>query len=90
MSGIQSQQHPISGRQGIRILFVWLSVLLPILCGTRAGAQERPLDELRRINEGVDALIKRVSPSVVQNFESLFRGGSLAKPERPTLAKFAR
>lgn len=66
MSEIQSQQHPISGRQVIRILFVWLSVLLPILCGTRAGAQERPLDELRRINEGVDALIKRVSPSVVQ------------------------
>jgi serine protease Do len=66
MFGLRSQHRRVSGRQGLRVLFVCLSLLLPILSGTRTFAQEPPLDELRRIDEGVDALIKRVSPSVVQ------------------------
>src|ERR1700739_1616510 len=66
MSHLPSQHHRVSGRQGKKALFVWFAFLLPMLSGTRAGAQERSLEELRRIDEGVDALIKRVSPSVVQ------------------------
>jgi serine protease Do len=66
MLDLRWQYSRASGRQAARLLLVWLFVLSPILSGTRAGAQERPLEELRRIDEGVDALIKRVSPSVVQ------------------------
>jgi serine protease Do len=39
---------------------VWLG------CGNGALGQERPGDELRKVNEAVQALIKKVSPSVVQ------------------------
>jgi serine protease Do len=34
--------------------------------GSHAMAQERATDELRKLNESVDALIRKVSPSVVQ------------------------
>jgi serine protease Do len=47
---------------------VWTGVLLVCL-GPAAGvgrAQDRALDDLRRLNQSVDALIKKVSPSVVQ------------------------
>jgi serine protease Do len=65
MSELRSQHHWVSGRQGIGLLFVCLSFFVPILSGS-ARAQLRPLDELRRLDESVGALIKRVSPSVVQ------------------------
>lgn len=66
MADFRSQHHRVSARQRLKVLSVGLSVLLALLSGMSAGAQERPLDELRRIDEGVDALIRRVSPSVVQ------------------------
>ena len=66
MSKLRSQHHRVSGPQGIRLLFVCLSLFVPILSGTSARAQQRPMDELRRFDESVGALIKRVSPSVVQ------------------------
>jgi serine protease Do len=64
MSMLRSQHHRVSGRQGL--LLVCLSLLVPILSGASARAQQRPMDELRRFDESVGALIKRVSPSVVQ------------------------
>jgi serine protease Do len=66
MSKLRSQHHRVSGPQGIRLVFVCLSLFVPILSGTSARAQQRPMDELRRFDESVGALIKRVSPSVVQ------------------------
>lgn len=36
------------------------------LCPSNARAQDRSLDHLRNLNQSVDALIKKVSPSVVQ------------------------
>jgi serine protease Do len=66
MSKLPSQHHRVSGRQGIRLLLGCLSLFVPILSGTIARAQQRPVDELRRLDESVGALIKRVSPSVVQ------------------------
>lgn len=66
MSDLRSQHRRVSPRQRIRLPFVGLSLLLALLFGMSAEAQERQFEELRRIDEGVDALIKRVSPSVVQ------------------------
>lgn len=44
-----------------------LSILLHLgPAATMAGAQDRSLDNLRNLNQSVDALIKKVSPSVVQ------------------------
>jgi serine protease Do len=46
-----------------------LAVLILVLLGCLAGiapAQERPMQDLQRLNQSVDALIKKVSPSVVQ------------------------
>src|SRR5690348_4095737 len=46
-----------------------LAVLIGVLMGCLAGialAQERPMQDLQRLNQSVDALIKKVSPSVVQ------------------------
>ena len=40
--------------------------LLMVFCGTSAAAQDRSDNTLRKLNESVDALIKKVSPSVVQ------------------------
>jgi len=65
MFELRSQQRRVSQRLGVRAALVCFSVVFPILSGANAAAQERPLEELRRIDEGVDALIKRVSPSVV-------------------------
>jgi serine protease Do len=42
-----------------------LPLLLISVC-SHASAQERSTDELHKLNESVDALIKKVSPSVVQ------------------------
>jgi serine protease Do len=44
------------------------ALLTMLLCCAAAGAQttDRSADTLRRLNESVDALIKKVSPSVVQ------------------------
>jgi serine protease Do len=49
----------------------WLLIAAAGLCSlsvlpSRAGAQEHSTDELRKMNESVDALIRRASPSVVQ------------------------
>lgn len=66
MSELRSQHHRASGRQGIWLLFVWLSLFIPILSGISAHAQQRPLNEFRRLDESAEGLIKRVSPSVVQ------------------------
>jgi serine protease Do len=41
-------------------------LLLFISACSHASAQERSVDELHKLNESVDALIKKVSPSVVQ------------------------
>lgn len=46
-----------------------LAVVIFVLCGyaaPMARAQDRSSEDLRRLNQSVDALIKRVSPSVVQ------------------------
>lgn len=47
-----------------------LAILLLLLVGsagiTTARAQDRSLDNLRNLNQSVDALIKKVSPSIVQ------------------------
>jgi serine protease Do len=66
MRELESQQYPDSGRAVVRAVFFSLSLLLPLLCCTRASAQQRPEEELRHLDESVDALVKRVSPSVVQ------------------------
>src|SRR5208283_1572552 len=66
MRELQSRQCRVSGRPVVRVVFFSLSLLLPLLCCTRASAQQRPEDELRHLDESVDALVKRVSPSVVQ------------------------
>ena len=47
-------------------LYVLCLPLLLISVCSHASAQERSADELRKLNESVDALIKKVSPSVVQ------------------------
>jgi serine protease Do len=47
-----------------RMLFCLMVPLVPM--GFQAMAQERATDELHKMNESVDALIKKVSPSVVQ------------------------
>lgn len=52
-------------RQFWRVLGL-VSLLSLGLCARNADAQDRSLDNLRNLNQSVDALIKRVSPSVVQ------------------------
>ena len=47
------------------ILAALIFVLMVSLVGI-AQAQERPMQDLQRLNQSVDALIKKVSPSVVQ------------------------
>jgi len=66
MRELRSRHWRVSGRQGIGVGFLWLALFVSLLSGTSARAQQQPADELSRLNESVDALIKRVSPSVVQ------------------------
>ena len=66
MHELRSRQYRVSGRPLFRVIFFSLSLLLPLICCARAGAQQRSEDELRRLDESVGALIKRVTPSVVQ------------------------
>src|SRR5260221_8695653 len=47
------------------LMALCLPLLLTSAC-PQAMAQERATDELHKLNESVDALIKKVSPSVVQ------------------------
>ena len=47
------------------LMALCLPLLLTSAC-PRAMPQERATDELHKLNESVDALIKKVSPSVVQ------------------------
>lgn len=49
-----------------RILLASLALCFLAPALVRAQAQSRTTDELRKLNESVDALIKRISPSVVQ------------------------
>jgi serine protease Do len=63
MPQFQLKQYRVSGPHGICALF---SLFVSILCSTGARAQQRPVDELRRLDESVNELVKRVSPSVVQ------------------------
>jgi serine protease Do len=63
MSRFRWEHYRVSGRQGIWVLS---SLFICILSGGSARAQQRPLDELRRLDESVHGLIKQVSPSVVQ------------------------
>jgi len=50
-------------RRAATVLF---SLALFLTASSRAQAQDRSTDALRRLNESVEALIRRVSPSVVQ------------------------
>jgi len=50
------------GRTALAAILLFFDVFL----GTIAGAQERNENTLRKFNDSVDALIKKVSPSVVQ------------------------
>ena len=52
-----------SARRTLHLLAVLIVLTLTAL---PAPAQDRPADTLHKFNESVDALIKRVSPSVVQ------------------------
>jgi serine protease Do len=53
-------------RSVARILSVAAALVSLFIANGRAQAQDRPMEELRRVNESVDALIRKVSPSVVQ------------------------
>lgn len=53
-------------RRVSRNLFASAAVLCIFVAPGRAQAQGRSTDELRRMNESVDVLIRKVSPSVVQ------------------------
>ncbi|HLZ90397.1 MAG TPA: trypsin-like peptidase domain-containing protein [Candidatus Acidoferrum sp.] len=50
---------------GMNLLATGILCLFPVPC-VPAGAQDRSPDTLHKLNESVDALIKKVSPSVVQ------------------------
>jgi serine protease Do len=50
-----------------KLIFLAVAAVLSLsVLPDRLKAQERPTDELHRLNESVDALIRKVSPSVVQ------------------------
>jgi serine protease Do len=53
-------------RRVLRIFFAMVALLYLSLSPNRVQAQGRSTDELRRMNESVDGLIRKVSPSVVQ------------------------
>jgi serine protease Do len=60
-------QKGFGARRGSSPIFV-LAILLLLVgpAGTTVRAQDHSLDNLRNLNQSVDALIKKVSPSVVQ------------------------
>ena len=49
-----------------RLIFGIAALLFSSLPPSALHAQENPLEQLRKLNQSVDALIKTVSPSVVQ------------------------
>jgi serine protease Do len=51
---------------GVRCFAAVATLSFPTLCSQPAMAQDRSSDALHKLNESIDALIKRVSPSVVQ------------------------
>src|SRR5467141_1652989 len=55
-----------SKSKGIRSASPAILALFMVFHGTSASAQDRSDNALRKLNESVDALIKKVSPSVVQ------------------------
>jgi serine protease Do len=62
-----------------RVLLGGAGLLLFPVAPSQCQGQTRPMDELRRINESVDALIRKVSPSVVQILVSGY--GQIEEPE---------
>jgi serine protease Do len=67
MRGLES--YLARRKSGKQTLGPILAALIFVLVGSLAGialAQERPMQDLQRLNQSVDALIKKVSPSVVQ------------------------
>jgi len=55
-----------SKSKGVRSASTAILALFMVFHGTSASAQDRSDNALRKLNESVDALIKKVSPSVVQ------------------------
>jgi serine protease Do len=62
-----------------RVLLGGAGLLLFPVAPSQCQGQTRPMDELRRMNESVDALIRKVSPSVVQILVSGY--GQIEEPE---------
>ena len=66
----ESSSHPTTGRRPtlrlVRALCASALFLLVHLPAAGAQSRDRSTDALRKLNESVDALIKKVSPSVVQ------------------------
>ena len=66
----QLQREPLAARAkaGGNLAGIVAAAVLLFLgpVALRTGAQDRSTDELHRLNQSVDALIKKVSPSVVQ------------------------
>src|SRR5579862_9266965 len=64
-----SELHALRRRLTVdgKLIFLAVAAVLSLsVLPDRLKAQERPTDELHRLNESVDALIRKVSPSVVQ------------------------
>ena len=53
----------VGARQRFCQLFVGLMVIFALIGVCVARAQDRSLDNLRNLNQSVDALIKKVSPA---------------------------
>ena len=66
-------------RRMSRVLLGSAGLLLFPVAPSQCQGQTRPMDELRRVNESVDALIRKVSPSVVQILVSGY--GQIEEPE---------
>jgi len=62
-----------------RVLLGGAALLLLPVPPSQCQSQTHPMDELRRMNESVDALIRKVSPSVVQVLVSGY--GQIEEPE---------
>src|SRR5229473_6991947 len=67
---LQTSNHSTFGRRPtlrlVRTLCSCLLILLAPLPPAHAQSQDHSTDALRKLNESVDAIIKKVSPSVVQ------------------------
>lgn len=66
MCGLTWPINRVTHRAVARVLLAFSSLVFLAPALVRGQAQSRTTDELRRLNESVDALVKRISPSVVQ------------------------